>query len=67
MTPLPATLQDAIERGTLTADQLRELITLEAEELGLSFEEAVRQARAHRLSRTPTGADLELLVALLPA
>lgn len=67
MTPLPETLQEAIERGELTEAQLRELIRLEAEELGLTFEEAVRQAKAHRLSHTPTGADLELLVQLLPA
>ncbi len=67
MSPLPATLQEAIERGELTEAQLRELIRLEAEELNLTFEEAVQRAKEHRLSHTPTGADLELLVQLLPA
>ena len=66
MAPLPATLQEAIERGELTEAQLRELIRLEAEELGLTFEEAVKRARERRLPKTPLGADLELLVQLLP-
>ncbi len=60
-------LRRAIERGRLTPEQLRQLIALEAQALGLSFEEAVRKARARRLPKTPLGADLELLVQLLPA
>ena len=67
MEPLPVALQEAIERGELTAEQLRQLITLEAEELGLTFEEAVKLARERRLPKTALGADLELLVQLLPA
>jgi len=63
---LPATLQDAIERGDLTEAQLRELIRLEAEALGLSFDDAVARARQGRLPKTALGMDLELLVDLLP-
>ncbi len=64
---LPVSLQEAIKRGTLTQGQLRKLITLEAEALGLSFEEAVEEARKGTLSRNSyLGADLELLVELLP-
>lgn len=32
-------LLEALERGSLTEDQLRELITSEASQLGLTFEE----------------------------
>lgn len=67
MSPLPQSLQQAIEHGELTEEQLRQLIAFEAEELGLSFEEAVRRARERCLPRNPLGADLELLVQLLPA
>jgi hypothetical protein len=67
MSPLPRKLQKAIKGGKLTKAQLRELITLEARELGLSYAEAVRLARQRRLPRNVVGADLELLVQLLPA
>jgi hypothetical protein len=67
MSPLPAALQEAIERGELTEAQLRELIALEAKALGLTYEEAVRKARDRRLPKNYIGADLELLVQLLPA
>lgn len=67
MSPLPRKLQEAIKRGELTPAQLRQLITLEARELGLSYDEAVRLARRRRLPRNVLGADLELLVQLLPA
>lgn len=67
MAPLPAELQQAIERGELTEEQLRQLIGLEATALGLDFDEAVKLARERRLPRNAIGADLELLVELLPA
>jgi hypothetical protein len=67
MAPLPSELQRAIEKGKLTDEQLRELITFEAEALGLTYEEAVERAKARTLPRTHIGADLELLVQLLPA
>lgn len=67
MSPLPAALQEAIERGELTEAQLRELIALEANALGLTFDEAVRKARERDLPRNVLGSDLEFLVQLLPA
>jgi len=65
MAPLPTELQKAIEQGELTQPQLRELIRLEAEALGLPYERALELARAHKLPRNYIGADLELLVDLL--
>jgi len=67
MSPLPTELQKAIEQGELTQVQLRELITLEAKAIGLSYAQAVKKAKAHKLPRNHIGADLGLLVKLLPA
>jgi hypothetical protein len=67
MTPLPESLQEAIEKGELTEAQLRELIAREAMALGLDYAQAVKLAREHRLPKNFIGADLELLVELLPA
>jgi hypothetical protein len=66
MTPLPTDLQRAIEQGDLTEEQLKRLIALEAEALGLSFEQALDQAKARTLPKNHLGADLELLIDLLP-
>ncbi len=65
---LPANLIKAIEQGQpITEEQLRELISAEAKELGLSFDEAVRAAQAGTL---PSGnlyaSDIVFLVDLLP-
>ena len=67
MEPLPVELQQAIEEGELTDEQLRELITLEAKAVGLTYEEAVKRARDGTLPQSLLGADLELLVQLLPS
>lgn len=67
MEPLPSELQRAIEEGKLTDEQLRELITFEAAALGLTYEEAVERAKERTLPLNYIGADLELLVQLLPA
>lgn len=67
MPEISASLREAIERGELTDDQVRELIALEAHALGLGVEDAIAQARAGTLPRTPIGSDLELLVDLLAA
>ncbi len=67
MTALPKELQEAIRKGKLTEDQIRELIALEAGEIGLSYEEAIRHARERSLPKSPIGADIELLVQLLAA
>ncbi len=67
MAPLPDTLREAIEKGELTEAQLRELITLEAKALGLDYAQAVQLAKERRLPKNYIGADLELLLELLPA
>lgn len=64
---LPANLVKAIEQGQpITEKQLRELITVEAKEIGLSFDEAVRAAQKGTL---PSGglvsSDVAFLVDLL--
>ncbi len=66
-TAVPASLLAALEHGELSLEQLRQLIRIEAEDLGLSFDEAVRRARERSLPRNETGSDLQLLVMLLPA
>lgn len=67
MSPLPVDLVRAMERGELSRAQLRQLIELEAHELGLSLEEALNRARTGTLPASHIGADLGLLIALLPA
>ncbi|MDA2930678.1 hypothetical protein MYX84_12160 [Acidobacteria bacterium AH-259-O06] len=67
MTPLPKKLQKAIKQGELTEKQLRQLIALEAEAIGLSAEEAITLARKRTLPNNHIGGDLSLLVELLPA
>ena len=66
MDPLPLELQQAIEEGALTDEQLRELITLEAKAIGLTFEEAVARARNRTLPHNALGTDVEFLLHLLP-
>lgn len=66
-TAVPASLLAALEQGELNLEQLRHLIRIEAEDLGLSFDEAVRRARERSLPKNAIGADLQLLVMLLPA
>jgi hypothetical protein len=63
--PVPDEIIQALEDGELTQAQLRELIAIEAEELGLTYDEAVKRARQHTLPHTPTGDDLRFLVLLL--
>lgn len=55
----------AMTDGVLTQAQLRQLITIEASDLGLGFDEAVRRARDGSLPKNVIGLDLELLVELL--
>ena len=62
---LPDELARAIEDGRLTQEQLRQLISFEASELGLTFEEAVDRARRGKLPKNSTGSDLDLLVTML--
>jgi len=67
MRGLPTNVREVIERGELTTAELRALIRHEAQALGLTFRQAVRRARTRTLPRTHLGADIELLVTLLPA
>ncbi len=62
---LPTDLLAAMADGGLTQEQLRQLITIEASDLGLEFHEAVRRARDGSLPKNVIGLDLELLVELL--
>ena len=62
---IPPELMQAIESGELTQAQLRQLITIEAQVMGLSFDDAVCQARARTLPKTLLGSDIEMLVELL--
>lgn len=64
-TVIPPELSQAIESGELTQNQLRQLITIEARVMGLSFDQAVDQARARTLPKTAHGSDIEMLVELL--
>ena len=67
MPELPKELREALARGRLTQAQLRQLITLEARAIKLTYAQAVKQARARTLPKTTIGTDLELLVKLLSA
>jgi hypothetical protein len=62
---LSESLLRALEAGELNGEQLRALIELEAESLGLSFGEAVARARANTLYQTPDGFDLQFHVLML--
>jgi hypothetical protein len=60
-------LLKAIARGELTAEELIELIAAQAQQLGLSVDDAIERARSDSLPRSPLGIDTKLLVELLPA
>lgn len=64
-TQLSPELLAAMEDGALTQGQLRELITFEAHELNMGFDEAVSAARCNALPKTPVGFDLQFLVRML--
>jgi hypothetical protein len=59
---VPQHLVDAIESGELTHEQLRELIEIEAAELGLTFEEAEEHARVGKLPKHGLGTSVETLL-----
>lgn len=58
-------LRAAVEHGTLTPEQLKLLITYEAAQLDLEYDEAIQAAKFDRLPRTPLGLDIRLLVGML--
>jgi hypothetical protein len=65
MPELPEDLRKAIESGQLTDKQIRQLIELEAQAIGLSFEQAERLAETRSLPRNAVGSDLQLLFGML--
>ena len=66
MPELPEELRRAIEAGTLTSEQVRQLIELEAKALGLTFEQAKELAKKRTLPGSSIGSDLQMLFGLLP-
>jgi hypothetical protein len=62
---IPDDIVRAMECGELSRDQLRELIRIEAESIGLSFDEAVERARQRTLPNSLIGSDLRFLVLML--
>jgi hypothetical protein len=65
---MPPDLLEAIEGdGVLTDDQLRQLVAIEAEMIGLTYDEAVARARADALPRNTLGTDIRALVRMLDA
>lgn len=63
---LPESLRKAMDGGELTLEQLRLLIKLEAEAIGLDFDSAIKGARDGTLPHSPIGSDLSLIIQLLP-
>jgi len=63
---MPADLLAAIEGdGVLTREQFRQLFEIEAESIGLTFEEAIAAARAGALPRNPIGDDLMFIAPII--
>ena len=58
-------LHEAIQEGELTTEQIRELLTLEAEQVGWTLDEAVAWARSGEAPEDPLQADIRLLVSFL--
>jgi hypothetical protein len=63
--PVPEAIIRAPNDGKLTHGQLRELIAIEAEDNGLTFDEAVKRARQRTLPKNAIGSDIQLLVLML--
>jgi hypothetical protein len=64
-TRIPDELLRALESGEVSQAQLRQLISIEAEAIGVSFAGAVAGARENTLPKDPIGSDLRLLVRML--
>lgn len=62
---LPQDLVDAVESGEITREQLMRLIEFEAEELGLTFDEAVERARNDTLPKNYLGSGIQFYVMML--
>lgn len=64
-TPVPTDIIEAMEQGRMTREQVQRLATIEAKELGLDFDEAVRLAHENRLPTNALGTDLLFLIQML--
>ncbi len=64
---LPDTLLEALQNGTVSEEQIRELISIEATELDLTYDEALRLFREGALPTGPIGTDIEFLAGLFAA
>ena len=63
---MPPDLLEAIESdGELTREQFRQLFEIEAESIGLTFDEAIEAARAGTLPRHPIGDDLMFIASII--
>jgi hypothetical protein len=60
-------LLTALDQGELTQEQLRSLIALEAERLGLTVDEAIDRAHRNTLPQNPQGFDLQFHILMLAA
>ena len=63
----PRSIIEAFISGDITMSQLEEVIRREADELGLTFDEAVRRADEGTLPDGPLGTDIGYLVHMLRA
>lgn len=63
---MPPDLLAAIEGdGELSREQFRQLFEIEAESIGLTFDEAIAAARAGTLPKNPIGDDLDFIASML--
>ena len=62
---VPDNLIAAMEAGELTQSQLRELIRIEAESIGLTFDEAIDRAKKGTLPGCHIGSDIDFLIEML--
>lgn len=64
-TEMDPDLLAALDDGELTQEQLRRLITFEAAQMGLTYDQAVDAAEAGTLARTLLGCDVDLLLRMV--
>ena len=62
---MPAELVSAMEHDDLSEEQLQEIVRIEANQLGLTYSEAIKRARKNRLPANPRGFDLQSHVLML--
>lgn len=68
MPDFPADILAAMENGEpLDNEQFRRLIAIEAQAIGLNYEQALDAARRRELPQGPIGTDLGLLIEMMQA